>query len=232
MGKQVAFTFYPAEYIRQTRRLSPHVQVAYDGIMCVLMEQPHGLTPAQYNHHTKRLSGKNKEQINELLIKDENGNYTIKWITDSMNKQQAYSQSRRANRMGIAAEKLVVEQPPVVVEPKPEPPPQPIEPVVEPEPKPVPTRVRKPFVPPTPQEVQDYFESKGFDADLANKAWGYYDVANWKDSTGKQVLNWKQKMISVWMREENRPNRKLNGKPTRAEQITDKADKLFKINME
>ena len=65
------------------------------------------------------------------------------------------------------------------------------------------------FTPPTVEEVIAYFDSKGFPEALARKAWEYYTEGNWTDSKGVSVRNWKQKMISVWLREENRAG---NGK--------------------
>jgi len=60
------------------------------------------------------------------------------------------------------------------------------------------------FVPPTLLEVQTYFIENGFNKDLAKRAFDYYDVANWKDSKGNQVKNWKQKLRGVWLKEENK----------------------------
>lgn len=60
----------------------------------------------------------------------------------------------------------------------------------------------KRFVPPTVDEIQNYFVENGYTAEAAGKAWKYYNEANWKDSTGKEVKNWKQKMRGVWFRDE------------------------------
>lgn len=58
------------------------------------------------------------------------------------------------------------------------------------------------FVPPTLREVEDFFKEKKYSAAAAKKAFEYYDVAGWMDSNGKPVKNWKQKMISVWFKDE------------------------------
>lgn len=60
------------------------------------------------------------------------------------------------------------------------------------------------FSPPTLQEVKDYFTSKWYLEDCAERAFDYYDVAWWVDSKGNKVRNWKQKMNSVWFKEENK----------------------------
>ena len=70
------------------------------------------------------------------------------------------------------------------------------------------------FSPPTILEVIDYFKEKGYTEISAKKAFDYYDIANWKDSKGNQVKNWKQKMISVWMKPENKIN-ELTNQPKR-----------------
>lgn len=63
---------------------------------------------------------------------------------------------------------------------------------------------KKKFIPPTENEVIDYFVEKGYTVESAKRSFNYYDVADWKDSNGKPVKNWKQKMISVWFKPENK----------------------------
>ena len=60
------------------------------------------------------------------------------------------------------------------------------------------------FAPPTQSEVISYFLEKGYTQEAACKAFDYYDVANWTDSKGTKIKNWKQKMIAVWFKEENK----------------------------
>lgn len=67
------------------------------------------------------------------------------------------------------------------------------------------------FTPPTLNEVIFFFKEKNYPEVLAVKAFEYYNLGNWKDGSGKQVKNWKQKMLSVWMKEENK---NYNGKNT------------------
>ncbi len=65
-------------------------------------------------------------------------------------------------------------------------------------------RKRKKFTPPTLDDVISYFEEKGYKKSVARKAFELYDVADWHDTTGKKIRNWKQKMISVWFKDENK----------------------------
>lgn len=53
-------------------------------------------------------------------------------------------------------------------------------------------------------EVIEYFKEKGYKEEVARKAFDYYNEANWHDANGKPVLNWKQKMQSVWFKDENK----------------------------
>jgi regulator of replication initiation timing len=66
------------------------------------------------------------------------------------------------------------------------------------------------FEPPTVEEVEQYFQDNGYKIEVGTRAFNYYSVANWKDSKGSQVRSWKQKMQSVWFKEENKQNGKSN----------------------
>lgn len=69
-------------------------------------------------------------------------------------------------------------------------------------PKKVAKTASKSFNPPALEEVKSYFKEKGYQQTVADRAFDYYTTMNWKDGTGKQVLNWKGKMLSVWMKPE------------------------------
>ncbi len=70
-----------------------------------------------------------------------------------------------------------------------------------------PKRKTKDFVVPTVQEVIDYVVEKGYTEKLAREIFDYYTVADWKDAKGDQVLNWKQKILGVWLKNaQKRPN--------------------------
>lgn len=62
---------------------------------------------------------------------------------------------------------------------------------------------------PTVEEFIIYFLENGYSESFARKVFTYYDVAGWKDSSGKKVLSWKQKVQSVWFKEENKDNTTL-----------------------
>ena len=60
------------------------------------------------------------------------------------------------------------------------------------------------FIPPLVDDVVIYFKEKGYSTEVAKRAFEYYSTADWKDSKGNQVRNWKQKMIAVWFKDENK----------------------------
>jgi len=62
---------------------------------------------------------------------------------------------------------------------------------------------KKSFIKPSFDEFVEYCQEKGF-GKIGRKAFEYYDAADWKDSQGKQIRSWKQKLIGVWFKDENR----------------------------
>lgn len=62
---------------------------------------------------------------------------------------------------------------------------------------------KKDFKEPTLNEVSEYFNANGYSTDVGENAYHFYKEADWKDSNGKQVKNWKQKMRGVWFKPEN-----------------------------
>jgi hypothetical protein len=58
------------------------------------------------------------------------------------------------------------------------------------------------FIPPTIEKVKEYFKEKGFSSHTAETAFYYYENLGWSDSKGNKIVNWKNKMILVWMKEE------------------------------
>jgi len=77
----------------------------------------------------------------------------------------------------------------------------------------------KKFNPPSLEEVKEYFQLKGYTQESAKKAFEFYDVAEWVDSKGNKVKNWKQKMIAVWFKEENKSNELTDEQKKVAEEI-------------
>ena len=57
----------------------------------------------------------------------------------------------------------------------------------------------KNFIPPPEQEVIDFAVQNGETIELGKKIYVYYSLANWHDSNGKPVKNWKQKVYVNWL---------------------------------
>lgn len=76
------------------------------------------------------------------------------------------------------------------------------------------SKKNKKFIPPTKEEVRAYCMEKGYNIDV-DKFYDYYDVADWKDSQGNKVKNWKQRVITWNSRNSNntqqppKPQRKI-----------------------
>ena len=60
------------------------------------------------------------------------------------------------------------------------------------------------FIFPTISEVVGYFVENGYTQVAGEKAFRFYNEANWVDSKGNKVRNWKQKMQGVWFKDENK----------------------------
>lgn len=57
---------------------------------------------------------------------------------------------------------------------------------------------------PTIEQVEKFFADNGYSRMAGVKAWNYYNDGNWTDSSGKKVINWKQKMRMIWFRDEHK----------------------------
>lgn len=70
------------------------------------------------------------------------------------------------------------------------------------------------FVSPALIEVEDYFLLKGLKIEYAAHVFEYYETANWHDSNGNKIKNWKQKILAVWMKpgDQEKFENKLNNK--------------------
>ena len=66
------------------------------------------------------------------------------------------------------------------------------------------SKVEKEFLPPSALEVELYFFEKGYSKEVGKKAHEFYHVADWHDGNGNKVKNWKQKMNSVWFKDEHK----------------------------
>jgi hypothetical protein len=89
-----------------------------------------------------------------------------------------------------------------------------------------PHRTRKEFVPPTYEEVLEYAKSRGRE-DLAKVFYDGYSVADWHNSYGKKITNWKQTFIQVWENNNTKTNNSTPQRSLTSEQSQSDLDKLF-----
>lgn len=57
---------------------------------------------------------------------------------------------------------------------------------------------KKPFTPPTIEEWLDFCREKNLNLDKMRNAYDGYVAANWHDTKGNPIRNWKQKILMVW----------------------------------
>ncbi|MDV3750616.1 hypothetical protein CMU19_04315 [Elizabethkingia anophelis] len=93
-----------------------------------------------------------------------------------------------------------------------------------------PTRSGKVFIAPTIEEVCAYFSENGYCEEIGKKAWKYYNSAGWKDSKGNKIKSWKQKMIGVWFKDDNKkPEKRVTNdwKSEKREMTQEEIDKML-----
>ena len=91
------------------------------------------------------------------------------------------------------------------------------------------------YPPPNREDVIAYFTENGYATEAAEKAFQYYEAhkdphsGNWKDSKGNIVKAWKQKMVAVWFKSENRaPPKNETAKPFDPEEERRKLEEAMK----
>lgn len=100
-------------------------------------------------------------------------------------------------------------------------------------------KIKKEFSPPSISEFKVFFQENGFRPEVAERAWNGYQAAAWNDSSGKPVLNWKQKCFNVWFTDENKisdiqpgPSQQPLIKSKTAQMWDDMGEFLDKLNNE
>lgn len=68
------------------------------------------------------------------------------------------------------------------------------------------------FIPPTLEEIEAYCKARNNNVN-AKRFFDYYQAGNWKDQNGKNIQNWKQKLIAVWEKN-NTPSTPKRVEPT------------------
>lgn len=81
------------------------------------------------------------------------------------------------------------------------------------------------FIMPTIEEITEYCKSRNNSVD-PQEFYDYYDVASWKDSNGKQIKNWKQKVI-YWEKRNKEKNNLKSKKQKQQEEYEKMWEKIF-----
>jgi len=81
------------------------------------------------------------------------------------------------------------------------------------------SKPKKTFAPPSELEVVRFFQENGYSVAVAKKAFNHYALADWHDTNGKPVRNWKQKMNTVWFRDENKTKSDIPQQPSLQEAL-------------
>lgn len=209
MAKDPAFLFYPDHFTSGTQFFNDEQVGKYIRLLCAQHQHGH-LTEKQMNHICKSYD----DDVFSKFTKDDDGLYYNERLELEITRRRKYSESRSDNRsnknQSVKGKETIKD----------------MKNISETYEKDMVTvnvdvnntkkGVRKKFVKPTLEEFTSYFIDNEFGADLAKRAFHHYDSADWLDSKGNAVLNWKQKCQSVWFRPENKP-KMGSGEKTQAE---------------
>lgn len=181
--KDPAFLFYSSDFLSGTLTMT-HEQVGkYIRLLC-LQHQKGDLSEKDMLF----ICGAHDEDIWNKFQRSESGNFFNERLKEEVLRRKAYSESRRSNRMKKIS-KTYVEH-------------------METETETETVNKKKGGAggkkQPTQDEVIQFFKDKGYSPDAAIRAFDYYNAGGWRDRDGKEVKNWKQKMIAVWFKDENK----------------------------
>lgn len=69
---------------------------------------------------------------------------------------------------------------------------------------------KKKFIPPSVDQVINFFDDNGYTKEHATKVFNYYQDGDWKDASGKPVKAWKQKMRGNWFKDDGKKTENSN----------------------
>jgi hypothetical protein len=199
MAKDPAVLFYTADFLTGTAFFTDEQRGQYIRLLCE--QHQNGHIPEQ---HMIEICKSRDSVVMKKFKKDSSGNYFNIRMEDEKERRVKYSESRSKNRLSgntketydTTYDNHMIQHMDTATE---------TDTINDTESK---NKVSKKFKIPELSEVIEYFKLNGFGEQFARKAFEYYNVAGWKDSRGKNVLNWKQKMQSVWFKDENKESKK------------------------
>lgn len=188
MAKDPAFLFYTGDFSTGTQFFSDEQVGKY---IRLLMAQ-HQLGHLQEKHMIMICKSYDKD-IFDKFKKDEAGLFFNERLEEEIMKRKKFSESRSNNKKGktkpLKAEKKEKSYD-NHMENKDE--------------NKIVSKNKKVTVYPELFEFENYFIENGFPVELAQRAFKGYTEADWHDTQGKKILNWKQKCQNVWFRDENK----------------------------
>jgi len=183
MGKDPAVLFYTSDFISGTLTMTDDQKGKYIILLCLQHQQGY-----LYEGDMLNICKTYDKKIFDKFVKTKKGLYYNERMKTESDRRRKYSESRSKNRKKICK----TYDPHMETETEDE--------IVNKDG--TKKRRRKPFKKPTIEEVEKYFNDNGYMKERGEFVWNYYNDADWFDSKGNPVLNWKQKMRSVWFKNE------------------------------
>ena len=199
MAKDPAFLFYYQDFLVGTDDMTNDEVGAY--IRCLCHQASKG---SLTDKHMMKicLSSDIYTSVSSKFSVDEDGSLFNERLRIEVLKRAAFAESRRNNRLKSNKNKhmknisktyvrhMENENEDIIINKK--------------------NKEKNKFIAPTIQEVIAYFEINGYPSTHATHVFNYYADANWKDSKGQPVRNWKQKMRGVWFDEKYKTQKSLS----------------------
>lgn len=206
--KDPAFLFYPQDFITGTMFMSNEQTGIYIRLLC--SQHQHGGLVDKVSFNS--LVGSH-EILRSKFIETEEGFYNIRLMEEmGLRNQKSNNLSAAAKETWEKRKNTIVQKNDTIV----------LQMESNSNTK-VTKKSTKAIRPEDVNEVINYFIENGYRKDVAEKVYKYYSEADWKDSKGNKVLNWKQKCQAVWFKDEN----KIPSTPVKIpyEQMTDEQKK-------
>jgi hypothetical protein len=199
MAKDPAFLFYYQDFLVGTDDMTNDEVGAY--IRCLCHQASKG---SLTDKHMMKicLSSDIYTSVSSKFSVDEDGSLFNERLRIEVLKRAAFAESRRNNRLKSNKNKhmknisktyvrhMEDENEDIIINKK--------------------NKEKNKFIAPTITEVIAYFEINGYPSTHATHVFNYYADANWKDSKGQPVRNWKQKMRGVWFDEKYKTQKSLS----------------------
>ena len=184
MAKDPAFLFYPNDWLGGTMGMTFEEKGAYMDLLMMQFNRGH-----MTSHMIAQVVGHLWDNVKHKFIQDDKGLWFNERLELEKNRRKAYTESRKNNKEGKNQHSKSGGH---------------MTSHMENENEDVNKKEKKKFIAPQINEVVEYFVENGYTPEAGKKAFQYYDTAGWKDASGKPVKNWKQKMIAVWFKPENK----------------------------